>query len=156
MFPQTRAYMGLSPDLVLAHKAGLDGRVLSAEVVHRVSSSLLGPVAPSFRALSGRLTFTVRRHKFNKDSHSAEGRCSVAVTRAQGRFRWAILKSGHGLQKWTRSVKMDTVRMSIFPKGRCHVFRTFALRFCKGECPCSGASLIRACAPPYRTGVPRS
>jgi len=28
----------------------------------------LGPVAPSFRALSGRLKFTVRRHKFNKDS----------------------------------------------------------------------------------------
>ena len=35
---------------------------------HRVSSSLLGPVVPSFRALSGRLNFTVRRHKFNKDS----------------------------------------------------------------------------------------
>jgi len=34
----------------------------------RVSSSLLGPVDPSFRALSGRLKFTVRRHKFNKDS----------------------------------------------------------------------------------------
>ena len=34
--------------------------------VHRVSSSLLGPVDPSFRALSGRLKFTVRRHKFNK------------------------------------------------------------------------------------------
>jgi len=30
--------------------------------------SLLGPVDPSFRALSGRLEFTVRRHKFNKDS----------------------------------------------------------------------------------------
>ena len=31
---------------------------------------LLGPVDPSFRALSGRLKFTVRRHKFNKDSLS--------------------------------------------------------------------------------------
>ena len=31
-----------------------------------VSSSLLGPVDPSFRALSGRLKFTARRHKFNK------------------------------------------------------------------------------------------
>ena len=29
-----------------------------------------GPVVPSFRALSGRLKFTVRRHKFNKDSLS--------------------------------------------------------------------------------------
>jgi len=37
-------------------------------VVHRVSSSLLGPVVPSVRALSGRLKFTVRRHQFNKDS----------------------------------------------------------------------------------------
>ena len=33
--------------------------------VYRVSSSLLGPGVPSFRALSGRLKFTVRRHKFN-------------------------------------------------------------------------------------------
>ena len=28
---------------------------------------LLGPVDPSFRAFSGRLKFTVRRHKFKKD-----------------------------------------------------------------------------------------
>ena len=34
----------------------------------RVSSSVLGPVDPSFRALSGRLQCTVRRHTFNKDS----------------------------------------------------------------------------------------
>ena len=33
-----------------------------------VSSSLLGPVDPSLRALSGRLNFTARRHKLNKDS----------------------------------------------------------------------------------------
>ena len=31
-----------------------------------VLSSLLGPAVPSFRALSGRLQSTVRRHKFNK------------------------------------------------------------------------------------------
>ena len=37
-------------------------------VVHRVSSSLLGPVNPSFRAFSGRLKFTVRRHNSNQDS----------------------------------------------------------------------------------------
>ena len=34
--------------------------------------SLLGPVDPSFRALSGRLKFTVRGHKLNKDSLSQE------------------------------------------------------------------------------------
>ena len=33
-----------------------------------VSSSLLGPVDLPFRARSGRLKFTVRRHKFYKDS----------------------------------------------------------------------------------------
>ena len=31
-------------------------------------SRFLGPVVPSFRALSGRLKFTVRRHAFNKAS----------------------------------------------------------------------------------------
>ena len=36
--------------------------------VHRVLSSRLGPVDPSSRALSGRLKFTVRRQKFNKES----------------------------------------------------------------------------------------
>jgi len=37
------------------------------EVERFVSSSLLGPVVPSFGALSGRLKFTVRHLKFNKD-----------------------------------------------------------------------------------------
>jgi len=36
-------------------------------LLYRVSSSLVGPVVSSIRALSGRLKFTVRRHKFNKD-----------------------------------------------------------------------------------------
>ena len=38
--------------------------------LHRVDCppSLVGPVDPSCAALSGRLKFTVRRHKFNKDS----------------------------------------------------------------------------------------
>ena len=42
-------------------------------IVYRQSP--LGPVDPSFRALSGRLQFTVRRHKFNKYSllRSAKG-----------------------------------------------------------------------------------
>ena len=35
------------------------------QVVHRLASSLLGPVDPSFRALSGRLKITIRLHKFN-------------------------------------------------------------------------------------------
>jgi hypothetical protein len=33
----------------------------------------LGPVDPLFRALAGRLKFTVRRHKFNTDSLSLKG-----------------------------------------------------------------------------------
>jgi predicted permease len=32
-----------------------------------VSSSLLGPADSSFRALAGRLNFTIRRHKFKKN-----------------------------------------------------------------------------------------
>jgi len=39
--------------------------------VYRESSSLLGPVVPLFRALSGLLKFTVRRHKFNADLFSS-------------------------------------------------------------------------------------
>ena len=42
--------------------------ILRSPILLGVSSSLLGPVDPSFRALSGSLKFTVRRHKFNKDS----------------------------------------------------------------------------------------
>ena len=41
--------------------------------VHRVSS-LFGPVDPSFRAISGRLKFAVRRHEFDNDSFSLSGR----------------------------------------------------------------------------------
>ena len=52
-------------DIEIAQRASL------LQVVHRVSSSLLGPVDLSFRALSGRLKFTVRRHKFNEDSPSS-------------------------------------------------------------------------------------
>jgi len=48
-------------------------------VVHCVSSSLLGPAVPSFRALSGRFTFTVRRHKFNKYSVPSRGGSSVLL-----------------------------------------------------------------------------
>jgi len=57
-------------------------------------SSLLGPVDPSFRALSGRLTFTVRRDKFHKDSlpHG----------------RWVLVLTDHSqvdsLGVWYRSV----------------------------------------------------
>ena len=43
---------------------------LAQEVLHRASSSLLGPEDPSFRALPGRLKSTVRRHTFNNDSLS--------------------------------------------------------------------------------------
>ena len=38
--------------------------------VWRVGGSLLGPVDVSFRALSGRLEFTARRHQFNDDAFS--------------------------------------------------------------------------------------
>ena len=62
----------------MGHEAELSGRmprtnvsifcVVSLQVVHCVPSSPLGPVVASFRALSGRLAFTVQRHKFHEDS----------------------------------------------------------------------------------------
>ena len=39
------------------------------------SSMVLDPGDPSFRALSGRLTFAVRRHNFNKNSLSHTTQC---------------------------------------------------------------------------------
>jgi len=44
----------------------------------------LGPVDPSSRALSGRLKFTVRRRKFNKDSLSCSP-CTHSEAAADGR-----------------------------------------------------------------------
>ena len=50
-----------------------DGQALNAHFLTqhrqkpRVPSSLLGPILTAFGALSGRLQFTVRRHKFNQD-----------------------------------------------------------------------------------------
>ena len=55
-------YMACHPNLTL-NSASVLHFFRRLEVVLRVSSSLLGPVVPSFRALSGRLKFTVRRHK---------------------------------------------------------------------------------------------
>jgi len=49
-------------------------------------SFILSPVVPSFRALSGRLKLTVRRHKFNKDSLSVvvvSGSCQRRFGRKQ-------------------------------------------------------------------------
>ena len=47
-------------------------------MVYRVSSSLLGLVVPSVRALSGRLKFSVRRHKFKKDNLVHDAWCLVS------------------------------------------------------------------------------
>jgi len=53
------------------------------------SVSLLGPVDPSFRALSGRLKFTVRRPKFNVDyiSRGKRGRRAVLSDRVTCRIQ---------------------------------------------------------------------
>ena len=50
-------------------------RVCQSRGKHCASSSLLVSVDPSFRALSGRLKFAVRRHSFNKDSLSERDAC---------------------------------------------------------------------------------
>jgi len=48
-------------------------RVHAARVRRGDRQSPLGIVDPSVQALSGRLKFTVRRHKFNADSLSGDG-----------------------------------------------------------------------------------
>ena len=81
LLPISPHLSGKPPALVQSqHASGHQiecGCATSLKVVHRVSSSRLGPADPSFRALSGRLKLTVRHHKFNKDSlcggHGKEG-----------------------------------------------------------------------------------
>ena len=58
-------------------------------VLHGVSSSRLGPVDPSFRALSRRLRFEVRRYKFNEDSLSL----SLERNRAESRGKQPVFIS---------------------------------------------------------------
>ena len=66
-------YLQRARDLI--RKVDVPGGVDQVQRVHfpvvdvvPVSSSHLGPVDPSFRALSGSPKFTVRRHKSNTDS----------------------------------------------------------------------------------------
>jgi len=57
--------------LVGAQLAGESLRpVVNSSLIGSTSCIVKGPVDPSFRALSGRLNFTVRRHTFNEDSLS--------------------------------------------------------------------------------------
>ena len=62
------------------------------------AASLLGPVYPLFRALSGRLKFTVRRHKFKQDSLFMRHR-SPLQSFGRGRQK-SIPPQDSGLQKW--------------------------------------------------------
>ena len=84
MYPTLTQQYGETGSFPL-HSRRIRTRQLSSNLDGQLSS-LLGPVDPSFRALSGRLKFTVRRHKFNKDFLSlgseAEGTVSwIQVTR---------------------------------------------------------------------------
>ena len=54
------------------------------------SSLLLGPVDPSFRALSGRPKFTVRRHKLNKDYRACAVLSSMAAAAPRPVARLAV------------------------------------------------------------------
>ena len=98
---------------------------------------LLAPVDPSFRALSGRLKFTVRRHKFNKYSISlGDGRAFRARTSTHSA---APLRSSHtktvyfktlGIKEnesWSRMTWHD-----FFPKN----FQVSKIMLCsKSHCP---------------------
>ena len=60
------------------------------------SPMLDGPVDPSFRALSGRLKFTVRRHKFNKDSSFLTRASPQLQVFGSSGFREGERKNGSG------------------------------------------------------------
>ena len=66
-----------------------------------MGSILLGPVDPSFRALSGRLQFTVRRHKSNKDylSNSRLGSNKEEDQVARAGFRVRVRMQGYPFVK---------------------------------------------------------
>ena len=49
-----------------ARKSGIE-KLRFSPTLRADGAPLVGPVDPSFRALSGRLKFKIRRHKFNKD-----------------------------------------------------------------------------------------
>ena len=55
------------------------------EIVHRVSSSPLGPVDPPFRSLSGRFKFIIRCHKLNEGS-LLEQETGEAIAAAEAAF----------------------------------------------------------------------
>ena len=78
---------------VSSHESESNNRQFERKVrvcAHRVSSSLLSPVDPSFRALSGRLDFTVRRHKFNQDFVSWWHQATIP----HGGLRLLVIDSG--------------------------------------------------------------
>jgi hypothetical protein len=81
--------------------------------------NLLGPVDPSFGALSGHLKFAVRRHKFNKDSLIRETRlgCRVQILRfGDWSFRFELLGVGfHHVVSYVQVVGASWVQGSGVP-----------------------------------------
>ena len=65
--------------------------------MHRVSASLVGAVHPLFRALSGRLKFTVRRQKFNRDSLSL---CTLYQLSAHSVPSFRAISEGLEMIRW--------------------------------------------------------
>ena len=75
---------GVVPEL----RAARDRRVQPGYLPPRVyRQALSGPVDPSFRALSGRLEFTTRRHKTNEYSFAIGREVSSSGCRVKGALR---------------------------------------------------------------------
>jgi len=72
---------------------------------------LLGPVVPSFRALSGRLKFTVRRHKFNQDSLSPEAIQQPKINPLPP------LEAGPSYALTPNTVELISTHGALFPRG---------------------------------------
>jgi len=127
------------------------------KVVHRVSSSLLGPVDPSFRALSGRLKFMVRRHKFNKYSLFFDIQHQCAGMSMQYISQYSL-----GLPAGTRETRRGRQNSCVLALSVVVTWLPFHGRrgtpLIRNRVPSRGTSLIRTHSPQGRArrgaGVP--
>ena len=94
-----------------------------------VSTSVLGPVDPSFRALSGRLKLTVLRHNFNQDSLPLRG-AGEADKHSVQRIRYILYHKTN-----RRVLKFQRIRLNggglVFKAHRVLYHSTLGLRVIK-------------------------
>ena len=103
----------------LASLAGLLGGQQGPGVCSRTSRCWLlsDPVDPSFRALSGRLNLTDRRHQFNEDSPLVAGLLAILRERIEGKVG-TVPAMWEG-EAFSRLVPIHTIREGYHESPRC-------------------------------------